>query len=211
MKHTARAFLVAAFVPLLFSGCYPEQPDYINEYDLVYTNHAPDFDFQGQGTYALPDSVVILGTGDPENGELPSMVDPFFANRILAQIRANMSAYGWTEVADADSADVVLLPSAVKTLNIDAYYYYGGYWGWYYPYGGYGWYYPGYYPTYTSYTTGSLIMQINVPKDVSPSENVPVVWVGVINGLLEGSDASIADRIVANIDQAFKQSEYLKQ
>lgn len=201
----------AALLPLLLAGCYPEQPEYINEYDLVYTNYAPEFDFQAPNTYALPDSVVILGTGDPENGELPTMVDPFFGNRILAQIRANMSAYGWSEVSDPDSADVVLLPSAVKTLNIDAYYYYGGYWGWYYPYWGYGWYYPGYFPTYTSYTTGSLILQMNVPKDVSPAENVPVVWVGVINGLLEGSDASIADRITANIDQAFKQSEHLKQ
>jgi hypothetical protein len=209
LRKSAYSLLLLA-APVLFSGCYPETPDYINEYDLVYTNYSPDFDFQAQNTYALPDSVVII-TGDLAEGELPSMVDPYYGNKIIAQIRANMNSYGWTEVEDADSADVVILPSAMKTLNVDAYYYYGGYWGWYYPYYGYGWYYPGYYPTYTSYTTGSLIIQMTVPRDLSPTENVPVPWIGVINGLLEGSDASIADRIETNIDQAFKQSTYLQQ
>lgn len=210
MKRTTRNLLGGTLVMLLLGGCYPEQPDYINEYDLVYTNHAPDYDILAKRTYALPDSIVILGTGDIDNGEAPDKVDAVYANQILNRIKANMADYGWVKVEDPDSADVVLLPSAVKTLNIDAYYYGGGYWGWYYPYWGYGWYYPGYYPTYTSYTTGSLVMQMNVPKEVSPSENVPVIWVGVINGLLEGSNASIADRITNNVDQAFKQSEYLK-
>jgi hypothetical protein len=38
-----------------------------------------------------------------------------------------------------------------------------------------------------------------------------VPWVCIINGLLEGSDQSILDRITTNIDQGFKQSEYLQQ
>ncbi len=197
--------------PALFSGCYPEQPEYIDEYDLVYTNHSPDFDFQAQNTYSLPDSVVILGSADIEEGQSPDMVDPAFGNKIIAQIRSNMNGLGWVEVDDPDSADVVILPSAIKTLNVDAYYYYGGYWGWYYPYWGYGWYYPGYYPTYTSYTTGSLVVQMTVPRDLSPAENVPVPWIGLMNGLLEGSDASILERVTTGIDQMFKQSEYLKQ
>lgn len=209
LRKSAYSLLLLA-APVLFSGCYPETPDYINEYDLVYTDYSPDFDFKAQNTYALPDSVVIID-GDLAEGELPSKVDPFYGDQILSEIRANMNNYGWTEVEDADSADVVILPSAIKTLNVDAYYYYGGYWGWYYPYYGYGWYYPGYYPTYTSYTTGSLIIQMTVPRDLSPTENVPVPWIGVINGLLEGSDASIVDRLLTNIDQAFKQSTYLQQ
>jgi hypothetical protein len=208
MKTSLGLLLLA---PALLSGCYPEPPEYINEYDLVYTNHSADFDFQAQNTYSLPDSVVIVGSGEPDQGELPVMVVPEYGDRIIQQIRTNMNGLGWTEVEDPDSADVVMLPSAVKTENIDVYYYYGGYWGWYYPYWGYGWYYPGYYPTYTSYTTGSLIIQMTVPKDLSPAENVPVPWVCIINGLLEGSDQSILDRITTNIDQGFKQSEYLQQ
>lgn len=204
--------MAVAAVPLLFMGCYPEQPEYINEYNLVYTNHSPDMDFGALNTYALPDSVVII-SGDLDEGETPEMVDPFYGDKIVSRIRQNMNGLGWVEVTDSAQADVIILPSAMKTLNIDTYYYYWGYWGWYYPgyYPGWGWYYPGYVPTYTSYTTGSLIMQMTVRGDLSPAGNVSVPWVAVINGLLEGSDASIADRVTTNIDQAFKQSEYLKQ
>lgn len=202
--------LAAALGSVLFTGCYPDQPDTLDEYDILYTNYSPTFDFKAQNTYAIPDSVILL-TGDLEEGEIPEKVDPDYGDPIISRIQQNMASLGWTKVAITEDPDVVILPSAVKTLNVDAYYYWGGYWGWYYPYGGYGWYYPGYYPTYTSYTTGSLIIQMNVPGDVSATDNVPVVWISVINGLLEGSDVSVAARITANIDQAFKQSEYLKQ
>jgi len=194
----------------LFSSCYPDQPDYIDEFDITYTNYSPTFDFKAQNTYALPDSVVII-TGDLAEGEQPSMVDPQYGDQIISRIRQNMNNRGWTEVAATENPDVVVLPSAIKTLNVDAYYYYGGYWGWYYPYYGYGWYYPGYYPTYTSYTTGSLVIQMNVPNDLSPTENIPVVWLSVFNGLLEGAESSIAVRVNNSIDQAFTQSPYLQQ
>ncbi len=194
----------------LFSGCYPEVPDYIDEYDMTYTNHSPSFDFQAANTYALPDSVVIV-TGNLADGELPEMMAPAYGDQILGRIRTNLNTLGWIEVENPAVADVVVLASAVKTENVDIYYSYGGYYGWYYPYGGYGWYYPGYYPTYTSYTTGSLIIQMNVPSDPSPTNNVPVVWLSVFNGLLEGSNASIITRVNTSIDQAFKQSPYLQQ
>jgi hypothetical protein len=46
---------------------------------------------------------------------------------------------------------------------------------------------------------------------VSGTGNVPIVWIGVINGLVEGSQASINARVLTDIDQAFTQSEYLQQ
>lgn len=212
MMMKKRAFPgMVALGSLLLAGCYPDQPDYIDEYDITYTNYSPSFDFKAANTYSLPDSVVII-SGDLAEGEQPSMVDPLYGDQILGRIRDNMNSLGWTEVENAVEADVVVLPSAIKTLNIDTYYY-GGYWGWYYPYYGYGygWYYPGYYPTYTSYTTGSLLVQMNVPSDLSPTESIPVVWIAIFNGLLEGSDASINSRVVNGIDQAFEQSPYLQQ
>jgi hypothetical protein len=41
------------------------------------------------------------------------------------------------------------------------------------------------------------------------NQNIPAVWVASFNGLLEGSPASIRDRIVQGIAQAFSQSTYL--
>ena len=194
----------------MLSGCYPDTPDYLSEYDLVYTDRSPSFDFKAAITFSLPDSVVLL-TGDLAEGEFPEKVNPQYGDVILARIRQNLLTRGWVEVSTAQEADVVVLASAVKTLNVDIYSYGGGYWGWYYPWYGYGWYYPGYYPAYTSYTTGSLLIQMIDPNDVSPTNNIPVVWLAVINGLLEGSNVDIINRFTTNIDQAFTQSDYLNK
>ena len=192
----------------LLSGCYPQGAEYIDDYDLVYTDYSPTFDFRSSTTYALPDSVVKI-TGNLQDGEAPEMVDQTYASEILKKIRDNMNANGWTMVGVNESPDVVILPSmlSVTTTTIS----YPGYWGWYYPYYGYGWYYPGYYPpTISSYTTGSLIILMTNPKEMSPSETIPVEWVCAVNGLLEGSTSNMISRIDKTVDQAFTQSLYLK-
>ena len=45
--------------------------------------------------------------------------------------------------------------------------------------------------------------------DTSAAE-LPLRWIGAMNGLLEGSNQGVSVRIVNNIDQMFKQSPYLK-
>ena len=47
-------------------------------------------------------------------------------------------------------------------------------------------------------------------KAVPQTENVPVVWTGIFNGMLEGSNAEIIARVQTAIDKAFAQSPYLK-
>jgi hypothetical protein len=198
--------LTLAAGTLLLSGCYPEGPDYISDYDLVYTNYSPSFDFKAARTYALPDSVPLV-TGNLAEGETPEFVQPIYGNVIINQLRQNMDARGWERVGVNDEPDVVLLPAAITQENVS---YYANYWGWYYPSYGYGWYYPGYYPTYTSYTSGSLILQMTLPDETNLSNNTPVVWFAVVNSILEGSSLDIVTRLERNIDQAFTQSEYLK-
>ncbi len=203
-----RKFLPGAVLlaPLLFAGCYPQTPDYIEEYDIIFTDYQPEFDFKSALTYSVPDSVVLI-TGDLGQGEEPEMLDPYYGDLIVAQIRENMDARGWTEVAATANPDVILLPSVNKTTYSYTYYY-GGYWGWYYPYYGYGYGYPTY---TTTYQTGTLLIQMNDPNETSGTGNVPIVWISAINGLAEGSQASITNRILSYIDQAFVQSEYLNK
>ena len=196
------------FGALLLAGCYPESPEYIDEYDLVYTDYSPTYDFGAQTTYALPDSVVKF-TGNLAEGDAPEMVSPVYGNVVLSAIRDNMNSYGWVEVEATESPDVLVLPSVISTTYIS--WSSGGYWGWYYPWYG-GWYYPGYYPpTVSSMSTGSLIIQMADPNDPSANENLPVVWISAINGLLEGSTSGLITRIDRSVDQAFEQSNYLKQ
>lgn len=195
-------------------SCYPNEADYIEELDLVYTNFSEGFDFQGKSTYAMPDSVVKISDGsstDPDGDGKPQFVGSTYSSTILNQIKQNMTANGWTQVSKNSNPDVFILPTTMTTTNIYYYYdwwywdwWYGGYWGWYYP----GWYYPAY---VTGYRSGSVFLQMVDGSTLNPvNDNVAVVWSCIINGLAEGDTQSIVTRIQSTIDQAFSQSPYLK-
>jgi len=201
---------------VLISGCYPKGAEFIDDLDLVYTNYSSSFDFSSKTTYAIPDSVIKI-TGDifsdPDGDHKPSFLGPASAAAILDKINQNMVSNGWTEVNKFSNPDVIVLVSTVTTTNV--YWYYDWwYWGWYYPgwYPGWGWYYPGYYPPYvTGYKSGSVFIQMVDAKAVAAgTENVPVIWSCILNGLAEGGTSSITARVQGMIDKAFAQSPYLK-
>ena len=214
MTIQLRNFLTGCLLLFLWS-CYPDGADYIDELDLVYTNYDPNTDFSAKKTYSIPDSVIKI-TGDnfddPDGNGKPQFVKATYSSVILSQLKKDMELLGWTLVDKNDHPDVVLLVSTTTTTNL--YYYYDwGYWGWYYPgYNpGWGWYYPGYYPPYiTGYRSGSVFIQMVDNKAAVDSENIPVLWSCIINGLAEGSTADITYRTQVNIDKAFSQSTYLK-
>ena len=96
----------AAFCMLLAS-CTPGEPDYISDYDIVYTNYKKDFDFNTVNTYFLPDSVVhIVGSGQT--------ADHKFDAQILSTLKTNLDALGWTRLSTSGptAADVVVTPVA---------------------------------------------------------------------------------------------------
>ena len=198
---------------LTLAGCIPSGPDYVSDYDLVYTNFDKTFDFSTVHTYMLPDSVVhLVGSGQQE--------DHRFDAQILSSLETNLNALGWTRLDEhaGVKADVIVLPTANQTIygSCAAYCWYC-YWGWYpgwgyYPPGwgaGWGWGYPSDIVC-TSYSAGTLAVSITEPNKAD-NNTLPVAWVGILNGLLEGSDASINQRIGTNINQMFAQSPYLAQ
>jgi hypothetical protein len=198
----------------MLSSCEEYETVYTSDLDLVYTNYSPEYNFKSATTYSIPDSVVLVKDEDFDGTKEYSR----YSVDIINAIKSNMSAYGWTLVPETSNPDVIILPSISSTVNV--YYYYSwGYWGSYYPgyYPGWGWSYPGYYPGYyptttaTTYSTGTLIMQMTNPKEAATSDNIPVVWLGVVNGLAEGSSVEIKSRLQNTIKQAFKQSTYLKK
>lgn len=199
---------VLALVGLL-SACYYRGPEYYEELDIVYTNYDKDYSFKAHKTYFMPDKIVKI-TGALQNGQSPEFVSASTAAIIFNEIKSNMSGLGFNLVSDTASADLVLFPTALEVTNITYYYdYWYAYYGWYYPpyYGG--WYYP--YGGYTtSYQTGTLMMNLIDNKDLSPTNKARVVWTGAVNGLLEGTTSDVNQRIVKSVDQAFKQSEYLR-
>lgn len=207
MKKSIVKGALLLFLATSLSGCYPDGPDFVDEFDVVYTNYDENFSFAGKNTYAIPDSVVKI-TAAATNGDPIEFVKPPYNKIILDRIRANMTSNGYQEVNDPAVADFVLFPSALEVTNIVYYYdYWGYYYGWYYPPGYGGWYYP--YPVTSTYTTGSLIMSLAENGTPSPTGKNKVVWLGVINGVLEGGSSDFTSRINKTIDQAFTQSPYL--
>ncbi len=196
------------------AGCYPDEAEYIEELDLVYTNHYASFDFQSKRTFAMPDSVVKI-TGDnyddPDGNGKPEFAKSSYSTAIITSLKQQMQSYGWQLVDKRANPDIILLPSTMTTTNI--YYYYDWYyWDWWYG-GWYGWYYPGwYYPPYvTGYRSGSVFIQMIDRTTATPdSDNVAVVWHMILNGLAEGDQSNIAARIQSSIAQGFQQSPYLK-
>jgi hypothetical protein len=190
--------ILLAGIILLMVSCYPDGPEYYEDLDLVFTNYDETFDFDGQSTYAIPDKIVKI-TGNLADGEEPEYVQEPYNSQLLSKIESNMAAMGYTKAADPESADLVLFP-AVWT-NTTVYYWYD-YWCWYYYYYcGWGWYYP----TVTTYTTGTLVMALVPTGDeyIEPTS----VWTAALNGVLSGAyDISRSNEA---IDQAFEQSPYL--
>jgi len=196
-----KIFYLLAIVVLL-AGCYPDEPEYYSDLDIVYTNYDEDFNFKGKGTYSMPNQIVKI-TGNLAEGEDPEFVKEPYNTQILAKIAANMSALGYSKTDDPINADLVLLSAVWINTTI---YYWGDYWCWYYPYYcGWGWGWG--YPTVTTQTTGTLVMTLIADGDeyVDPS----TVWTAAANGLLSG--AYNATRVDKAIDQAFEQSPYLSQ
>lgn len=213
---SALSITLTFVVLLVFGSCHPDGPENIEDMDIVYTDYDPDFNFSEQNTFAIPDSIVLIDNQSYlayAEDSIPETVDPVYGDPILNQIRENMLDLGWTEVDRTENPDVVVLVTASRTTNL-FYNYDWRYWDWYYPgaYTGFGWYYPGYSPGYvSSYRTGSLMIQMANVANIGVNNNVPVVWLSVINGVLEGSTENIGNRLRQTIDQAFAQSPYLNQ
>ena len=193
--------VMGALVVLLLSSCYPNSDQYVSDYDSVFTLYAESgVDYGSYQTFFLVDTVYTID----KNGYL---VPAEGANDllILNKLSANMQAAGYTRVPNAVGADLVMLARTTKTttVTIDYWYPWGGWGGWYYPY----------YPvsSVSSYTSGSLLVDLLDPNKVDPgTDQIGGIWTAYCSGLLSGSSSSITERVRASVDQAFKQSPYLR-
>jgi len=209
------------FISAFFTSCYPGDDVSYSDLDLVTTAYDKEMDFSQLQTYYLYDSVVhIKDTLDDDSNVDISRA---FDDMILNLVKQNMADYGYQAVVDPQNnpPDVALTVSAMATKNTYVYYYYPYYyWGW--GWGGYYkttdyWGWGGYYPPYwgggyvTSYTIGSLIMNMHDVRDATPeTDSIPILWTGDINGLLGSSASTTESRLNYNINKAFEQSPYLK-
>jgi hypothetical protein len=203
-----------------FVACHPGTISDVGEADLVVTFVDSTADFASISTFVMPDTIIRID----EDGGSPE-ADPAVDATVLARIEAHFEALGYTRVrVDGEEPDVVVLLEAART-ELDALVPAGppgGWWGWwgYWPGWGPGWgpccYGPGWGPGYSwipfpvGQSVGTLTVKMLRPEAVPSSGGaIPVIWIGLVNGLLEGSTESVLDRVDGLLDQMFEQSPYL--
>ncbi len=103
---------------------------------------------------------------------------------------------GFTEVANPDDADVLVVTAITTTTWVSGGCY-SWWYSWWYPY--YGWCYPVVY----TYQSGTILIAM-LDTDVTESTNG--LWVAGINGILEDTSTGIASRI-NQVKKNFSHSE----
>jgi hypothetical protein len=193
-------------------GCLPDTLDEEDDYNVVITARKPGKDFEYK-TFAMPEQVVDLSSAidDGSGSDDTIEIDHSFDSTILDAVAAQMAEAGYDRVVDQDGsvADVQVVVGAVASNN----------WSWYgyYPWYGYGGdYYYWYYPPVAvpvNTPTGSVVV-LMIDRKASAANDAgmrlaPVVWAGMVRGLLDSSSKANANKAVNLIDQMFEQAPYL--
>jgi hypothetical protein len=209
-----------------FSYCYPIDDLKVEDLDIAATVYDKTYydgptgsvnKFENLGTFTVVDTIIhIVESGTTDN--ISRQYDAF----VLEQVRLNMLKLGFVEELHPESnpADVAITVSALTSTH-EVYTWYP-YWGWYwgYPYKStatekltstYNYYYPWPpYSSYYSYQSGSVLMEMVDVARVDPTaEKIPVIWAGIVNGVLQSSESGVKNRLSKGIDQCFNQSPYL--
>ena len=212
-------FGVCALGVLCMASCYPEGPDYVHEKDIALTHYDEKADFSTLKTFVIPDSVVYV-RGDSNATGLANELK----EEILSLVKQNFEAYNYQlltdEEAEAQTPDFVVTVTAFATPTF-SYNSWGNYWGWYPGWDWFGWggVWGGWYPWYPWYSGGYyyaydigtvVIDMLDAKKADKETKRVPVLWTGMVDGILAGNQNYLAERLEKNINQCFIQAPYLK-
>src|SRR4051812_31345409 len=184
---------------------------------VVNTIKDPNFNFTTLRTFAMPDTVAHIV---PLTGA-PLVVSRDFDRTVLDQVRANLIARGYVQVANPQTVtpDFVVLVAATAATNYDIYKTYTWY-PYYGYYSGWGWYAPGFttdwvlaYPWYTSigvtsFDRGTYLVTQVPTLSVNPlAKQLSASWAGTATALINSGITT--SMVQAAIDQMFTQSPYL--
>ncbi len=200
---------------IVCTSCYPSEDISTSDLDLVVTQENRQLDFSNFNTFSLPDTVVKIVDGEGRN-DLPSAEDALMLNLV----RSNLIRLGYTEEVNSNvnSPDLIVLVTAQEdeVFEVARDYPFWFFWGWWqgwFPGWGFGDDWSGvspFVPVSSRYNAGTIFIYILDPNTPNiSSEQVPIVWSAVVNGVIRGSQSSIEERITNNINQAFDQSQYL--
>ena len=191
---------------IAFTGCTKEPLDNRTEEEsrIYITNFDSTANFSAMRTFSISDSVTVVNNGQATREF--SAVDQAFINATVNQLKAA----GYTQVSKQSNPDIGVNITRIYNTSTGVIVYdnyYGGYGGYYDPYywgyGGYDYYMPYGYATYTI-REGALSIDLLDLKDASTTNNIKIVWTGLIRGSgIFSGDAN------AHVTALFQQSPYL--
>ena len=193
-----KILLTFIFAGMIFlTSCYKYPPDVTRtQEDLaVLTKYDVKKNFSSYSTFYIDPQVYYKDGND--SGYISDAKAGWIINRIVL----NMTNRGYTQVQKPTKPDLGIGVTLIKNVNVDVYYPYYPYWG----YWGGGYYYPyyPYYPYVTTYSTGTIIIDmVDVKYEVN--NQLADVWTGIIRGLYTGNHTQ--SEIESTIDLAFNQS-----
>ncbi|MCX6242595.1 MAG: DUF4136 domain-containing protein [Bacteroidetes bacterium] len=205
MKILRLTFIALGIFAMVSCTKYPPTSSRLLEDLAVLTQYDVNTNFGLYKTYSIVDTVYYIT--DKGTQKIISANTKIIINQIIA----DMNARGFKQVAKSAKPDLGINVSAIKTTT--TVYYPGWYWGYpgYYPpdwWGYNGYYYP-YYPTYyTSYSAGTLVIEMVNFKNITPAGDLPVVWDAIIRGLV--TDTHTTTDVTNSIDQCFTQTPSIK-
>lgn len=202
---------VSAVIFMMACTAVPDVDSRLAE-DLVdITKYDIGTNFRQFTTFSIVDSVAVIKNGTDSIRVLNPQ-----AKALLDQITRNMQARGYTLVdRKTGHPDLGINVSAIHVTYMVSYYpgwywdYYGYYDPYYWGYPDYNYWYPYYPPEVSSYSTGTVIIDMLDLKNASSHDNkLYVVWVAIIRGLLTGNHST--QDVLDNIDQCFIQTPQIR-
>jgi Domain of unknown function (DUF4136) len=153
-------------------------------------------------TYAITDSLSVVYNGKKFRLQNDT------TDLIIAQVVQNMNKNGYKQVAASANPNLVVDVSYIQSTNTTVYPGYWNDWDWWWNYYYYPWdswypYYPYHMPVYaSSYTTGSVIIEVADMVNVTTESSVPIVWHGLIRSILSKNNYTQA-KLLASINEVF--------
>ena len=195
--------VLIAFAGALVSACSwgSDGMDETRDQILTIARKTEAVDFSKFSSFAITDSITAVDDGTKIR------FNDATADLIIAQVVRNMNLCGYTQVQADEDPDLLVDLAYIQRTNT---YMYPGYWtdwDWWWNWNGYPWwgwdpYYPYQMPVLiSSYTTGSIVIEVADVVNVATETTVPVVWHGLIREILNGKHNQ--QELISSIDEVF--------
>lgn len=195
--------MLMIFAGALVTACSwgPGALDETQNQILTVARKGANANFSNYRTFAITDSLAVV------EDSYKFRMNNDTTDMIIAQVVVNMNKYGYTQVVVEDNPDLLVDVAYIKKTNT---YMYPGYWNdwdwWWncnhYPWYGWDSFYPYQMPVFiSSYSTGSLVIEIADVTSVATEASVPVVWHGLVREILNGTHTYA--QLISSIDEVF--------